>query len=147
MWWAARLERSFAEKALTVLVATKFIMSQQCALATRNTNGVLGCIRKSFPSWSRNVVLPLYLAVVKPHLQHRVLFWAPQYKREMDILERVQQRAMKMMKGLEHLSSEESLSDLGLFSLVKRKAQRESHQGNFLLLMQNNADYMDLKSD
>ena len=55
MWWAARLERSFAEKALTVLVATKFIMSQQCALATRNANGVLGCIR-SFSYYEKKEV-------------------------------------------------------------------------------------------
>ena len=51
---AARLESSFAGKALEALVGTKLIMSQQCALATRNTNGVLGCISKSFASRLRS---------------------------------------------------------------------------------------------
>ena len=46
-----------------------------------------------------------------------VQLWAAQYKRAMDILERVQQRATKMMKGLEHLSFEERLRELALFTL------------------------------
>ncbi|KAK4828607.1 hypothetical protein QYF61_000059 [Mycteria americana] len=110
MLGATQLESSLAEKDLEILLDTKLTMSQQCALATKEANDILGCIRQSITSWSRVVIFPLYSALVRPHLESCVHFWAPQYKRDMDILERVQQRATKMIKGLEHLFYEERLT-------------------------------------
>lgn len=60
-------------------------------------------------------------ALGRPHLKCCVQFWGLQYERDLDMLEKVQQSATKMMKDLERLSCEETLRELVLFSLEKRR--------------------------
>jgi len=116
------LGSSVAERDLGVRVDSKLTMSQQGTAAAVKAND------RGIASRDREVIVPLCSALVRPHLEHCVQFWPPQFEKDVGRLERVQRRAMKMIRGLEHLSCERRLEELGLFTLQKSRLRGTSSQ-------------------
>ncbi|GAB0184764.1 hypothetical protein GRJ2_000941700 [Grus japonensis] len=128
------------------LVYEKLNTIQQHALAAQKANCILGCIKRSVTSRLREGILPLYSALMRPHLEYCIQLWGPQYKKDMNLLEQVWTVAMKVIRGLEPLSYEDRLRELGLknrrrlqgdliaaFRYLKRptgKLQRDCLQGH-----------------
>jgi len=116
-----RLESSPTERDLGVWVDGKLNKNQQCVLAAERASRALGCIKHSITSQSREVIVPPYAALVRPHLEHCAQFWVSQCKEDVKLLECAQSRVTKLVKGLEGKTYKEQLRSLGLFSLEKRK--------------------------
>ncbi|KAJ7413986.1 hypothetical protein WISP_87139 [Willisornis vidua] len=104
--WGECLETGPGEKDLRVLK-----MSQQCALVDNKTNGILACISNNVASRTRAVIVPLYFALMRPHLKFCIQFWGLHYKKDTEMLESVQRRTMKLVKGLKSRMAEKHLKD------------------------------------
>jgi len=113
--WNVGIESSPDKKEMQVLVEDNLDMRRQCV------HHILGCIKRTMASRSREVILPLYSALIRPHLESCIHLWSAQHKKDMDLLEQVQSRVTKMIQGMEHLSYKKRLGLWRLFSLEKRR--------------------------
>lgn len=96
------------------------------------TNYMLGCISKSVASRSRKLIIPLYVALASPPLEHWAQFGAPHYKKNVDILEQVWERITTVAGELEQIS-EERLRELGFIQPEEEKGKERPRNLNFLI--------------
>ena len=100
------------------LLTIKMESSLHCQKAVSNANRILGnMIRRTFASMSKDLFVFLYTTYVRPHLEYCVQLWCPYLAKDIDLLEKVQIRATKFVKGIGRLPYTTRLRKLGLYSL------------------------------
>ena len=92
-------------------------VSEQCRIAAFKGNQVLGMIRRNITYKEKSLIVPLYKAIVR-HLQYCIQAWNPHLKKDIDMLEKIQRRATKLIPGLRY---EERLKECGLTTLETRR--------------------------
>ena len=115
----------FEEKDLGVIVTSDLKSHKQCVEQCKKANRILGFIFRYFEFKSKDIILQLYKSLVRPLLEYAVQFWSPYLLKDVDMLERVQRRATKMIPGMRSITYEERLKQLKLPSLALRRLRGE----------------------
>ena len=111
------LSKTVKEKDLGVTMTANMKVSEQCRIAASKGNQVIGMILKNLTNKEKSLIIPLYRAIVIPHLEYCIQAWNPHLRKDVDMLETIQRRATKLMPGLRDLTYEELLKECGLTTL------------------------------
>ena len=122
------LENIEEEKDLGVLIHKTLKLENQCQAATSRANRILGMLKRNITSRKKEVILPLYRTLVRPHLEYSVQFWNPYLVKDIKLLENVQRRATRLISGMKGLPYEERLKQCNLFSLSRRRLRGDMIQ-------------------
>jgi ribonucleases P/MRP protein subunit RPP40 len=113
------------ERDIGVMVSTSLKPATQCCKAARTATVVLGQITRSFKCRDKKTFVALYKRYVRPHLEFSVQVWNPWLKKDVELLEKVQERAVRQVTGLRGTTYEQKLSELKLASLVDRREEAD----------------------
>ena len=109
------------EKDLGVMISSNCKVSEQCSKAVKKANSMLWLLNRKIKFKSKDNITRLYKALIRPHLEYCIQAWNPYEKKDVDLLEGVQRRALRMIYGYRDISYEERLKRTGLTTLVKRR--------------------------
>ena len=138
------------EKDLGVTISADMKVSEQCGIAASKDNQILGLIRRNITYKGKKLIIPLYKAIVRPHLEYCIQAWRPYRKKDIETLERIQSRATKMIPELRDLSYEERLKECGLTTLETRRLRGDQIEVFKILNGYENIDrnmFFSLKKD
>ena len=119
------LDEIVEEKDLGVFFDNKFKAGINCFKAAKKGNKILGMIRRTFECRSKCVIVNLYKSLVRPHLEYCIQAWRPHYKKDIDVLEKVQKRATRMIEGCGEMDYERRLKHTGLTTLETRRERAD----------------------
>ena len=115
----------FEEKDLGVIVSSDLKFRKQCMEQCKKAYRILGFIFRHFEFKSKDIILQLYKSLVRPLLEYVVQFWSLYLLKYVDMLERVQRRATKMINGMRSITYKERPKPVKLPSLVLRRLHGE----------------------
>jgi len=119
------LDDTVEERDIGVLVSANLKPAAQCAKAARTATVVLGQIARAFSYRDKRTFLRLYKQYVRPHLEFASQAWSPWLRKDIEVLEKVQERAVKMIGGLKGHTYEDRLREVGLQSLEDRRSDAD----------------------
>ena len=115
------LSKTGKEKYLGVTMNANMKVSEQCRIAASKGNQVLGMIRRNITYKEKSLIVPLYKAIVRPHLEYCIQAWSSYLRKDIDMLEKIQRRATKLIPELRDLKYEERLKECGLTTIETRR--------------------------
>ena len=116
-----KLDSDDAETDVGITITHNLKPSVQCQKASLTALGVLGQVSRSFHFRDKITFLSIYKTYVRPHLEFATPAWSPWLERDIEILEKVQRRFVRMVSGLTGTTYEEKLSELNILSLRNRR--------------------------
>ena len=125
-------------------------VSEQCGIAASRGNHIIGLIRRNIAYKDKNLIIPLYKAIVRPHLEYCIKAWRPYRKKDIDTLERIQRKSTTISPEPRDLSYEERLTECGITTLETRRISGDQIEMFTLLNGYENIDrnmFFSLKKD
>jgi Reverse transcriptase (RNA-dependent DNA polymerase)/Endonuclease-reverse transcriptase len=113
------------ERDIGVLVSKNLKPGAQCCKAARTATTVLGQITRSFKCRDKKTYIALYKRYVRPHLEFSVQAWNPWLQKDIAVLEKVQERAVRQVNGLHGRTYEQRLTEIGMESLKERREEAD----------------------
>ena len=98
------LSKTVKEKDLRVSMNANMKVSEQCRIAASKGKQILGMIRRHITYREKSLIVPLYKAIVRPHLEYCIQAWSPYLRKDIDMLEKIKRMATKLIPGLRDLT-------------------------------------------
>ena len=109
------------EKDLGIIIHHSLKTSSQCVAAANSANKILGMINRTIVNKDTRIILKLYQSLVRPKLEYCIQAWRPYLQKDIDLMEKVQRRATRMMTKDKNLSYHDRLKKFGLTTLETRR--------------------------